>query len=137
MNRRREMSIFSFTIKYEWFTMVNHGEPWWTMVNHSEPSIFYVERKNLHFSTPVHPFELIPRRFCAICRWDFFQTIKKVYKTSLRDFYVKKKNRHFSTPVHPFELIPVRFCIIFRGDSFKTIKFIFREKYFLKKWLFT
>ena len=52
---------------------VDHGP--WTMENR----YFYVEIKNAHFSTPVHPFELIPVRFCIIFRGDSFQTIKKYF----------------------------------------------------------
>ena len=33
---------------------------------------FDVEKENAHFSTPVHPFELIPVRFCFIVRGSSF-----------------------------------------------------------------
>ena len=43
-----------------------HGP--WTMENRYS----YVEIENRCFSTPVCPFELIPRRFCAIFLEDSF-----------------------------------------------------------------
>ena len=51
-----------------------HGRAISTMDIHGIPriSIFYLKIKNLHFSTPVHPFELIPVRFCVIFRGDSF-----------------------------------------------------------------
>ena len=44
--------------------------------------ILYAERKNLHFSTPVHPFELIPVRFCFIFRGDLFRPSKNTFVKS-------------------------------------------------------
>ena len=98
----------------------------------------FMFKENLHFSTPVHPFELILVRFCIIFRVDSFQTIKKLLcsksvSQTWKTVFQQKKNvfpkKRFSKKRFPKNGFPKNG---FPKNGFP--KSGFPKNGFLKKW---